>query len=402
MADSPDMSNADDSEHEIHVPSNGSQHPENLPRDYAGYRLLEVIGQGGTGIVYRAYKIGDKDQSIVALKKPHPNGILDPRMRALIEREGAKTSKLKHDHILSAIAWSSGASEPYLVTPYMSKGTLLNQLKVQDGENSKQIPISTIVKWCIQLADALSYLHHFDTNIFHRDIKPENIFVDENDDVRMADFGLYRSEHHDTLLEEHSDKQIGTPRYMAPELFKGWPHDKISDIYGLGATLYTALTGIVPYADIKDSDTLKATVRDGGDLVPIKTLRPDAPVKLLQIINQCMAYDRDHRFPSAVSLHKAFQAFEKKATVSVLGISLNALVHYERKANNPTADFLSRVAKVFNVSIDELLNHEVSHERKPGPPSRLEQLTEKLAALPRQKQKAVIEILEGYLKTAVS
>lgn len=84
----------------------------------------------------------------------------------------------------------------------------------------------------------------------------------------------------------------------------------------------------------------------------------------------------------------------------MLDITTNALVHYERKAKNPTASFLEKVAKVFNVSIDELLGHKVKAERKPGPPSRLEQLTQQLATLPRQKQKAVVEILEGYLKTA--
>ena len=76
------------------------------------------------------------------------------------------------------------------------------------------------------------------------------------------------------------------------------------------------------------------------------------------------------------------------------------LVYYERKAKNPTADILSKVSKLFNVSIDELLGHPIKSVGKPGPPSRIEQLAEQLAALPRQKQKAVVEILEGYLKTA--
>ena len=83
-----------------------------------------------------------------------------------------------------------------------------------------------------------------------------------------------------------------------------------------------------------------------------------------------------------------------------LSISLAALVHYERKATNPSSEFLSKVAALFNVSVDELLGHDIKTPRKSGPPSRLQQLTEQLSGLPRQKQKAVIEILEGYLKTA--
>ena len=101
------------------------------------------------------------------------------------------------------------------------------------------------------------------------------------------------------------------------------------------------------------------------------------------------------------ALRKA-RGWTQPQLAEMLGISLNALVHYERKATNPSGEFLSKVAKLFNVTVDELLGCEVKPARKPGPPSRLAHLTERLAALPRQKQKAVVEILEGYLKTANS
>ena len=81
-----------------------------------------------------------------------------------------------------------------------------------------------------------------------------------------------------------------------------------------------------------------------------------------------------------------------------LGITLATLVYYERQAKNPSADFVSKVAKLFNVSVDELLGHSVKPTRKPGPPSRLQELTEQLGELPRHKQKAVVEMLEGYLQ----
>lgn len=80
-----------------------------------------------------------------------------------------------------------------------------------------------------------------------------------------------------------------------------------------------------------------------------------------------------------------------------LGITLAVLVYYERQSKNPNAEFVSKVAKLFNVSVDELLGHSVK-ARKPGPPSRIQQLTEQLAELPRHKQKVVVEMLEGFLK----
>jgi len=85
-----------------------------------------------------------------------------------------------------------------------------------------------------------------------------------------------------------------------------------------------------------------------------------------------------------------------------LGISLAAVVHYERKATNPSGELLSKVASLFNVTVDELLDQQAKPKRKPGPASRLERLTEQLASLPKQKQKAVVEILEGYLKATAN
>jgi transcriptional regulator with XRE-family HTH domain len=81
-----------------------------------------------------------------------------------------------------------------------------------------------------------------------------------------------------------------------------------------------------------------------------------------------------------------------------LGVTLATLVYYERQAKNPSADFVSKAAKLFNVSVDELLGHTVKAARKHGPPSRLQQLTEQLAGLPRNKQKVVVEMLEGFLQ----
>jgi transcriptional regulator with XRE-family HTH domain len=81
-----------------------------------------------------------------------------------------------------------------------------------------------------------------------------------------------------------------------------------------------------------------------------------------------------------------------------LGVTLAAVVYYERQAKNPNAELVSKVAKLFNVSVDELLGHAIKPTRKPGPPSRLQQLTAQLAELPRSKQKTVVEMLEGFLQ----
>lgn len=96
-------------------------------------------------------------------------------------------------------------------------------------------------------------------------------------------------------------------------------------------------------------------------------------------------------------LRKA-QGWTQPQLAEKLGITLATLVYYERQAKNPGAEFVSKVAKLFNVSVDELLGHSVKPTRKPGPPSRLQQLTEQLAELPRNKQKVVVEMLEAFLQ----
>ena len=97
------------------------------------------------------------------------------------------------------------------------------------------------------------------------------------------------------------------------------------------------------------------------------------------------------------ALRKA-QGWTQPQLAGKLGMTLAALVYYERQAKNPSADFVSKVAKLFNVSVDELLGHAITPNRKSGPPSRLQQLTVQLAELPRTKQKVVVEMLEGFLQ----
>lgn len=97
------------------------------------------------------------------------------------------------------------------------------------------------------------------------------------------------------------------------------------------------------------------------------------------------------------ALRKAHGLTQPKMA-EMLGISPAMLAYYERKATNPTAEFIRKAAAVLNVSVDQLLGHEVKNGRKPGPPSRLQQLTQQLSELPRNKQKMVVEMLEAYLQ----
>jgi transcriptional regulator with XRE-family HTH domain len=109
-------------------------------------------------------------------------------------------------------------------------------------------------------------------------------------------------------------------------------------------------------------------------------------------INEAPTFGRN-----LAALRKA-RGWTQPQLVEMLGISLNALVHYERKATNPSAEFLGKVAKLFNVTTDELLGHAVKAVRKPGPPSQLEARLEQVRKLPRPRQKLVLELLDTILR----
>lgn len=104
-------------------------------------------------------------------------------------------------------------------------------------------------------------------------------------------------------------------------------------------------------------------------------------------------------FGSNLAVLRKARGWTQPQLAEQLGISLNALVHYERKATNPSADFIGKVAKLFNVSVDELLGHTVKAERKSGPPSQLEERLLAVRKLPREKQKVVLQLLDSFLQT---
>jgi transcriptional regulator with XRE-family HTH domain len=129
---------------------------------------------------------------------------------------------------------------------------------------------------------------------------------------------------------------------------------------------------------------------------------------LKQLIHQSRAYSEDMvgrpqlneapAFGARLAALRKERGWTQPQLAEKFGVTLAALVYYERQAKNPSAEFVSKSAKLFNVSVDELLGHAVKPTRKPGPPSRLQQLTEQLAELPRNKQKVVVEMLEGFLQ----
>ena len=208
---------------------NGLDEPEPLPENPQGLELVEEIGRGGMGRVFRARH--QKLARDVAVKLLPSELAAESAFQARFEREARVLARLQHSHIVTV--YDFGAlldGSGYLVMEYVAGGTLRSRLPLGEEEAERVAR---------QLCSALAYAHA--AGVVHRDIKPENVLFDSQSNARLADFGIAR-----LLVDEHTTLTaplvvLGTPRYMAPEARGGAPADPKSDVFAFGVLLQEML-----------------------------------------------------------------------------------------------------------------------------------------------------------------
>ena len=213
--------------------------PETLNKLFPRLEVLELVGAGGMGAVYKVRQTGlDR---IVALKILPPELGHDVRFALRFTREARTLARLTHPNIVSLYEFGQAEDTYYFLMEFVT-GTTLRNVVV-----SRELPTDQALVIVPQLCDALQYAH--DQGVIHRDIKPENILLSSDGAVKIADFGLSRLLTGDTpqpsLTASH--QVLGTPRYMAPEQLEGRQDvDHRADIYSLGVVIYEMLTGELP------------------------------------------------------------------------------------------------------------------------------------------------------------
>ena len=204
------------------------------------YHILEQLGEGGMAIVYKAYDT--RLETDVAVKVIRTENILPSALERSLkrfEREAKALARLTHPNIVKVMDYGAYKDRPYLVMPYLSGGTLKDQIK------QGPIPWQETVRLLIPIAQALEYAH--EQNLIHRDVKPSNILLTEKGQPLLTDFGVAKL----FDLEETQDLTgtgmgVGTPEYMAPEQWQG--HTSVqTDVYALGVVFYEMITGRKPY-----------------------------------------------------------------------------------------------------------------------------------------------------------
>ncbi|HEY3963859.1 MAG TPA: protein kinase [Planctomycetaceae bacterium] len=269
--------------------------------DQGRYLLLNLIGQGGMGAVYKARHV--RMGRDVALKVIDPKRVTDQSLIHRFKREVEICSKLQHEHIVQALDVGEYAGATFLVLEFV-EGSDLASLVRRDGP----MPAAEAAAICLQAAAGLAYSHS--QGIIHRDIKPQNILLSTAGVVKILDMGLARvldeagDDPHTSLTQEGA--VMGTVDYMSPEQARDTKSaDARSDIYSLGGTLFYLLAGRPPFGGGSMIERLSRLASD--TVMRLSEVRLDCPVELDVIVQKMLAKRAEDRFQTAGDVVRALQ-----------------------------------------------------------------------------------------------
>ena len=255
-----------------------------------GFRVLDVIGKGGMGVVFRAEDLSLK--RMVALKVMKPTVSDTPEYVERFLREAQAAAALTHDNIIPIHSVGEDNGVPFLVMPLLDGESLADRL-VREAV----ISINDVFVIAKQVAAGLDAAHA--AGLLHRDIKPENLWIESEGRVRILDFGLARVMDDSGSLTT-TGSVIGTPRYMSPEQAEAQSVDARSDLFSLGAVIYRMLAGRSPFDRGSITATLTAIATDEPE--SITSVNPETPKPLAALVHQLLAKKPEGRVQSAGEL----------------------------------------------------------------------------------------------------
>jgi len=265
------------------------QQPDEIGR-LGNYRVLQILGRGGMGVVFLAEDPLLKRQ--VALKVMKPSIAASRSAKDRFLREAQCTAAIEHDHIVHIYQVGEDRGVPFIAMPFLKGESLKTKL-----ERERRLQQSEVVRIGKEVAAGLSAAH--ERGLIHRDIKPDNIWIEQKTGrARILDFGLVRSVSDDTELTQ-SGMVLGTPKYMAPEQAQGQNVDHRCDLFSLGSVLYHLATGRPAFEGNNLTATLMAVVHHEPQ--PIEALSPEIHPQLATLIAELVKKNRDQR-PQTASL----------------------------------------------------------------------------------------------------
>lgn len=295
------------------------------------YTVLEKVGEGGMGTIFKVKKPGSKDVYALKLLSREVSKLKD--WRARFQREAKVAVTLDHPNVVRGIEYGQEKDRYFYVMEYI-EGTNLADLIHDQGAVAEP----RAVEWMIQIADGLDYIHA--RKLIHRDIKPDNIIVTPQGIARLTDLGLAKSVADDLAQITATGTAVGTPGYMSPEQIRGEKNVDIrTDMYSLGATFYYALTGRKPFEGDSFQEVL---VKHLNEMLPSpKAHSPRLSDGICRVIEKMMAKDRKDRYRDPADLLKDLKSVQKGQSLVTREIQVG-LSMVSRTTTQPTVELKKR------------------------------------------------------------
>jgi serine/threonine protein kinase/WD40 repeat protein len=294
------------------------------------FELLECLGEGGMGAVYRAQHL--RLGKMVAVKVMHSHRLDDTELRSRFYREMRALGQLQHPNIVAAQHADEVDGVPYLAMEYVD-GVSLSSLLSEAQGRGQRMPVAAVCELIRQASEGIQYAH--EQGILHRDLKPGNLMLDRQGRVRVLDLGLAQMAETIDPNDSSSEEQqltgqhqiLGTPGYMAPEqLTRGHKMSAQTDVYALGATMYFLLTGRRVHSYASSESILEHALKVITEAAPdIRTLRRDVPDELAVIIARCLEREPNARLGSAGELAKTLKTWANRDSLAEVWPELASL-----------------------------------------------------------------------------
>lgn len=273
------------------------------------YKILEKLGEGGMGVVYKAQDL--RLDRIVALKFLPPS-LNSPAEISRFQQEAKAISALNHASIATIFDVDQSDEQRFLALEYLPGGTLRTQIQ-QLARSGQELSLREIVEYGIQIAEGLAHAHR--NGIIHRDVKTDNMMLTGEGRVKITDFGLAKIRGGAQLTR--SGSTVGTTAYMSPEQVRGEELDHRTDLFSFGVVLFELAAGAFPFRGEHEAAVTYAITNE--DPISLRALRPSIPPLFEQIVQRCLEKDVHKRYQSADDIIRDLRSLQSGvATTAVV------------------------------------------------------------------------------------